>query len=61
MRVQVNGRLGVKIQMRRGLRQGCPLSQILFACIQDPFYRAIRRCVAGGGEGTDRGEGGLVS
>lgn len=57
VRVQVNGRLGLPLRMERGLRQGCPLSQILFACMQDPFYRLIDGGVQEKGEEGVSGAG----
>lgn len=41
VRVQVYGRLRDLVLMERGLRQGCPLSQLLFACVQNPFYGLV--------------------
>lgn len=41
LRVQVNGKLGTTVSLHHGIRQGCPLSQILFAIYQEPLYRAL--------------------
>lgn len=50
--MQINGRVGKMVSMGRGLRQGCPMSQILFACLQDPLYRLINVGVCKGGGKT---------
>lgn len=42
VKVQVNDKLGQSLVMKRGIRQGCPLLQMLFVILQDPFYRAIK-------------------
>lgn len=39
--VQVNGHLGKVVAVGLGLWQGCPVSQLLFACVQQPFHRLV--------------------
>lgn len=58
-RVLVNGRLGRAFFIKSGVRQGCPLSPILFICFIDPLLRMIQRdkvvrgfLVPGSGGGT---------
>ena len=38
----VNGHLGNPICIKRGVRQGCPLSMILYVFSQEPLYRAFK-------------------
>jgi len=40
--VQVNGRLGKGFELREGVRQGCPLSPLLFVLYMEPVAEAIR-------------------
>ena len=37
----VNGNLSVPFNIERGVRQGCPLSMLLFVIFQEPLYKAI--------------------
>ena len=39
----VNGHLGDAIKINRGVRQGCPLSMILYIIAQEPLYQAIKK------------------
>jgi len=44
--IMVNVILGYKIQSKRGLRQGDPLSPFLFNLTTDVFARIIKRLLA---------------
>eukprot|EP00969_Alexandrium_andersonii_P092643 4089506-Alexandrium_andersonii.AAC.1 len=39
--VYCNGRAGKKVIFLRGLKQGCPLSPVLWAIAYDPFVRMV--------------------
>ena len=40
---QINGHLGNTFAIRRGFRQGYPLSMILYVLAQEPLYQAIKQ------------------
>ena len=39
----VNGHRGDSFKIKRGVRQGCPLSMILYIIAQEPMYQAIKK------------------
>ena len=41
--VMVNGVLTEKFCVERGIRQGCPLSMMLYALFQEPLYIAFKK------------------
>ncbi|CAI5464007.1 unnamed protein product [Closterium sp. Yama58-4] len=41
-RVVINGWLGERVEMQRGVRQGCPLAQYLFLCALEPLCCKIK-------------------
>ena len=41
--VLVNGHQGDTFKIKRGVRQGCPLSMILYIIAQEPLYQAIKK------------------
>ena len=41
--VLINGHLGNFFNVNRGVRQGCPLSMILYVISQEPLYQAIKQ------------------
>ncbi|CAI5458366.1 unnamed protein product [Closterium sp. Yama58-4] len=43
MRLCINGWTGEKIQMRKGVRQGCPLAPYLFLCAVEPLSRLVEK------------------
>ncbi|CAI6009760.1 unnamed protein product [Closterium sp. NIES-65] len=54
-RLCVNGWVGEKIQMRKGVRQGCPLAPYLFLCAVEPLSRLVEERKLGiGEEGCER-------
>ena len=42
-RVEVNGHLGEMVWQKGGVRQGCPLSPLLFVLYMEPMAEAVRR------------------
>lgn len=44
--VQINGKISRDYKIERGLRQGCPLSCLLFLIVFEPLLERIRRCEA---------------
>ena len=40
-RIMINGKLSKEVELKRGLKQGCPLSMLLYAVIADPLARKI--------------------
>ena len=40
--ISVNGYLTVRIRLRRGVRQGCPLSALLFIVALEPLHDILR-------------------
>ena len=40
----VNGNLTLPFEIKRGVRQGCPMSMLLYVIFQEPLYRAINKC-----------------
>ena len=47
--VQVGGRVGSALRSHTGLKQGCPLSPILFGLFADGLHRHLMDCCAGSG------------
>ena len=45
--VIVNGHLTAKFPLRRGVRQGCPLSMLLFSIVAEPLIRRITQKISG--------------
>lgn len=45
-RLLVNGQLSPRLNVTRGIRQGCPLSPLLFALCLDPLLRRWKRALA---------------
>ena len=39
----INGHKGDPFKIKRGVRQGCPLSMILYIIAQEPMYQAIKK------------------
>ncbi|CAL4115984.1 unnamed protein product, partial [Meganyctiphanes norvegica] len=39
----VNGHQGDAFKVKRGVRQGCPLSMIMYVIAQEPLYQAIKK------------------
>ena len=39
----INGHRGDSFKIKRGVRQGCPLSMILYIIAQEPMYQAIKK------------------
>ena len=37
----INGNITVPFDIRRGVRQGCPMSMLYYVIFQDPLYRAF--------------------
>lgn len=46
-RVRLNGQLGAAILLGRGVRQGCPLSMLLFCIVISPLLRYLSRKLLG--------------
>ena len=42
--LKINNVLGTPFPVERGVRQGCPLSMILFIIYQEALYRLIKKC-----------------
>ncbi|CAI5993344.1 unnamed protein product [Closterium sp. NIES-65] len=42
-RLAINGWLGERVEMQRGVRQGCPLAPYLFLCALEPLCAEIRK------------------
>ena len=40
----VNGNMTMPFNIKRGIRQGCPMSMIFYVIFQEPLYRAIEIC-----------------
>lgn len=55
-RIKVNGNLTEEVRQMRGLRQGCPLSVLLYVLYAEPFACAIRENLAIRGIGLPGGE-----
>ncbi|CAI5468614.1 unnamed protein product [Closterium sp. Yama58-4] len=51
-RLCVNGWVGEKIEMKKGVRQGCPLAPYLFLCAVEPLCRLAEGRKLGIGEGS---------
>ncbi|CAI5969000.1 unnamed protein product [Closterium sp. NIES-65] len=49
-RLCINGWTGEQIQMRKGVRQGCPLAPYLFLCAVEPLSRLVEKRELGLGE-----------
>ncbi|CAI5956600.1 unnamed protein product [Closterium sp. NIES-65] len=43
MRLLLNGWLGDRVEMLKGVRQGCPLAPYLFLCIIEPLCQEVER------------------
>ena len=41
-KLKINNELGYRFSIKRGVRQGCPLSMILFIIYQETLYRLIK-------------------
>ena len=42
--LQINGNILENIDIGRGIRQGCPLSMIIYVIFKEPLYRYIKSC-----------------
>lgn len=40
----VNGNLTMPFDIKRGVRQGCPMSMLFYVIFQEPLYKAITKC-----------------
>jgi hypothetical protein len=45
--VSINGRFTTEFQLRRSIRQGCPLSSILYALVINPLFTLINEHLSG--------------
>ena len=39
----INGNVTIGFKIERGVRQGCPLSMLMYILFQEPLYRAIEK------------------
>jgi hypothetical protein len=54
--IELKGRRSRPVRWRRGVKQGCPLSPLLFNLCVEPLIQAIRRSQAGRGAFVDVGD-----
>lgn len=45
--IKVNGGLCAPFEVKRGVRQGCPLSGMLYSVVIEPFLHKLRESIKG--------------
>lgn len=45
--IKINGTLSRKVNIERGIKQGCPLAMYLYILYIEPLHRKIQNCIQG--------------